>query len=153
MALDVGHGATPRSSTPSLRLRLRVWWRRLALTRELAAGEDPDTSDELTLVARDLIGAHTHQRLAGALELAIRKAQQGRGVRASLNRRDVLHAHAELTALAQRLRDDTPVPVQGVAMVAVLVTDGAGPMYNARAAETVGSLAEHARERLDDPIG
>jgi hypothetical protein len=155
VALDVHGGAIPRPSARSPWLRLRAWWRRTALTRELAAGDDPDAGAERALVARGLIGTPAQHQLADALDRVVRAAQQGRrrsGVKAPLNRPDILLAHNELAALAERLRDGGPAPVQGLAIAALLVSDGASPLYDRRAAHSVQRMAQQALDRLDGPI-
>ncbi len=155
MAVDVGSAATPRSATPSLRLRARVWWHWPALARELAAGGDPAASAELTVLARQLIGLRAQQRLADTLERVMTAASRPPrppSVKVPLNRHAILSARDELAALAERLRDGTPAPVQGMAIATLLVHDGASPLYGRRAAQDVSSLAREARDRLNDPI-
>jgi hypothetical protein len=134
---------------------MRVWLRWPALTRELAEGGDPDASPELSAVAHQMVGLRAQQRLADTLERVL-AAASGRphpgGARAALNRRGILAARADLSALAERLRAGTPAPVQGLALATLLVHDGASPLYTRRAAGDVWSLAREARRRLDDPI-
>ena len=153
MAVNVA--ALPTRSAGSLWLRARVWWHWPALTRELAGGGDPDASAELNVVARQLIGARAQQRLADTLDRVIAAASRRSrppSSKAPLNRHEILDARDELTALAERLREGTPAPVQGVAIATLLVHDGASPLYGRRAAQDVSSLAREARDRLDDPI-
>ncbi len=141
---------------PSLWLRVRVWWQWPTLTRELARGRSPDASPELMVLARQLIGLRTQQRLADALERVLTAASRRprpASAKVPLNRPEILGAHDELSALAQRLRDGTPAPVQGLAIATLLVHDGASPLYARRAPQDVWSLAREARERLDDAIG
>jgi hypothetical protein len=147
--------ATSPSAAPSLWLRARVWWNWPALARELAAGGDPDATAELTVLGRQLIGLHTQQRLADTLERVMAAASRRPrppSVKVSLNRHEILGARDELAALAERLRDGTPAPVQGLAIATLLVHDGASPLYSRRAATDVLSQAREARERLNDPI-
>ncbi|MDP9133603.1 MAG: hypothetical protein M3N56_02115 [Actinomycetota bacterium] len=155
MAVGVGGATTPRSAAPSLWLRVRVWWHWPALARELAAGGDPAASAELTVVARQLIDLPAQQRLADTLERVMTAASRPPrppSVKVPLNRREILGARDELAALAERLRDGTPAPVQGMAIAALLVHDSASPLYRRRAAQDVWSLAREARERLNDPL-
>ncbi len=155
MAVDVGSAVTSPSAAPSLWLRMRVWWNWPALTRELAAGGDPAASAELTVVARQLIDLPAQQRLADTLDRVMSAASRRPrppSVKVPLNRHAILGARDELAALAERLRDGTPAPVQGLAIATLLVHDGASPLYGRRAAQDVGSLAREARERLNDPI-
>jgi hypothetical protein len=143
------------SAAPSLWLRARVWWQWPALTRQLAAGGDPSATAELTVLARQLSGLHAQQRLADTLERVVTAASRRPrppSAKVPLNRDEILGARDELAALAERLRDGTPAPVQGMAITTLLVHDGASPLYGRRAAQDVGRLAREARERLDDPI-
>jgi hypothetical protein len=141
--------------TTALRLRLRVWWRRAVLTEALADGADPDSSDELTLVARDLIGMRTRLRLAAGLERLLRRATQPTVPMRSgvpINKSEIVEAYDELTDLAARLRAARPVPVHAVARVAVLLTDGTGPLYDRGSSRPAWDVARTARLALDDPI-
>jgi hypothetical protein len=136
-------------------LRLRVWWRRTALTRELATGADPEASFEHMVVAGELIGRPTRWRLAAALDRVLTIAQANprpSGDRVPLNRPAVLRARDELGALAERLRSGTPASVQGVAIVALLLRDSSSPLYYRHAGDSLLQIAERARLRLDAPI-
>lgn len=153
MAVNVAGAAT--SAAPSLWLRARVWWQWPTLARELAAGGDPNATAELAVLARQLIGLRAQQRLADTLERVMTAASRRPrppSAKVPLNREEILGARDELAALAERLRDGTPAPVQGLAIATLLVHDGASPLYGRRAAQDVGSLAREARERLNDPI-
>lgn len=136
-------------------LRVRVWWRRHALTEALAGGADPEASAELTLLARDLIGLRVRQRLAEAVDRLLRAAAD-RTVPWSpavpVNRREVAEAYEELVELAERLRAASPVPAHAVARVVVLLSDGTGPLYGRRRGRSAWALARTARLALDDPI-
>ena len=155
MAVDLCWGAEPQPGAGSLWLRVRVWWRRSALVRQLASGADPDASAELTLAARSLIGAPSRQRLADAVDRVMSLASRPRNpwsTRVALNRREILSARGELEALGDRLRDSTPAPVQGMAAAALLLQDGSSPVYDWRSKQSVWRQAKEARERLDDPV-
>ena len=135
-------------------LRIRVWWQWPVLTRELAEGGDPEARPELTVLARQLVGLPTQQRLADALERVMTASSRRTRPpsKVPLNRYGISSAREELAALAERLREGTPAPVQGLAMATLLVHDGASPLYGGRPAQDVWSLAREARQRLDDPI-
>jgi hypothetical protein len=146
----------PDFARRSLRLRLRVWLRREALTEQLAEGRDPDSTAELRLVAGELISTRTQKRIAEALESFLRTAAAPPRPRLSglpLNRREIWVARDELRALADRLRAGRPVPVHAVALAATLALDGSSPMFGPSSKGSVRLLARKARERLDDPIG
>ena len=142
-------------ATPIFALRLRVWWRRQTLTEALADGADPDTSAELTLLARELIGSRTRQQLAAGVDRVLRVAGE-RAVPWSpavpLNRREVAAARDELAELAERLRAAGPVPVHAVARAAMLLSSGTSPLYHPAPRQSAWDLARTARFALDDPI-
>ena len=55
----------------------------------------------------------------------------------------------DLRALIDRLRDGEPIDVQGVAMVARLLGDGASPLYYAQAPRSLQHTVRAARHALD----
>lgn len=155
MALDLCCGPVVAVRPRSPLLLLRVWWRRTALTRELAAGADPDASFERMLVARELIGRPARWRLAAGLDRVLTNAQRTprpSAGRVPLNRPAVLRARDELDAVAERLRGGAPASVQGVAIVALLLRDSSSPLYYRDAGDSVLQIAQRAGDRLDAPI-
>jgi hypothetical protein len=138
-----------------LGFRLRVWWRRPALTEALAGGADPDGSPELTHVARELIGMRWRRRLATGLDRVLRTAAEPplpHRTAVPLNLREVVAARDELAALADALRAVRPVPVHAVAQASVLLTDGTSPLYGRASGGRASQVARTARIALDDPI-
>jgi hypothetical protein len=51
--------------------------------------------------------------------------------------------------LAQRLRDPAPVSARGMARVAILVTDGSGPLYYSVASSDLAEAVRCARDALE----
>jgi hypothetical protein len=143
------------ATTERLTVRLRAWRRRDALVVALADGADPDASEELTVVARNLIGARTRRRLAAGVERVLRAATE-RTVPWSpivrVNKREIAAARDELAALAERLRAARPVPVHAVAQAELLLCQGTSPLYGAESSRSVWDLARSALFALDDPI-
>ena len=113
-------------------LRIRIWLRREELVAALADGADPDQSEELTHVARELIGARSRQRLAGGLDR-------------------VLKAAAE-RSVPWSLRAPGPVPVHAVALASMLVSDAKSPLYSGMPGPSAWDLTRTALRALDDPI-
>jgi hypothetical protein len=108
-----------------------------------------------SLRARELIGVPKRKHLAAGLDRVLRAAAARPHpwrTAVPLNRREVVAAGEELAALAERLRADSPVPVRAVALAAVLVDDGASPLYDREAPRSVWRLAREARRALDGPI-
>jgi hypothetical protein len=140
--------ASPRAS---LAVRLRVLFHRDPLDQELAQGADPAGSKALELRARQLLSRRT--KLAARLEGVLEQAHASAVFTAEVpvRRADVRDCAADLRALADRLRDERSIDVQGVALTSQLLSDGAGPLY----AETGYSLRYTIRlARLAlDPLG
>jgi len=64
--------------------------------------------------------------------------------RVTPNRRAVKSAADELNRLADTLDDPGPVAAQGVAQAWLLLTDGTGPLYNARSRTNLCGAAVRA---------
>jgi hypothetical protein len=138
-----------------LRIRLRAWLRREELVEALADGADPDQSEELTHVARELIGARSRQRLADGLDRVLRATAERHvpwSPAVPLNRHEIAEAREELAELAERLRAPGPVPVHAGALAAMLVADAKSPLYSRMPGTSAWDLARTALRALDDPI-
>jgi len=121
------------ASRPRLRDRLLARWRARRLDGQLAAGVPAEASPALALRARKLIDVSRRRSIADGLRRIVRDAQEG--VRPALGRvnpprRRVAAASHELTVLADALAEPGPVAPPGVARAWILLTDGAGPLYN-----------------------
>jgi hypothetical protein len=128
------HGTVPRSQRPSLRLRFRTWWKSSDLDAQLAEGVDPTQSPELTLRAQELatprMRAELAFRVSRAVELADRGFEPGAiTTRIPIRRTRVRACRLWLLQIVQRLRADRPLAVRGLAMTALLLEDGRGPLY------------------------
>lgn len=128
--------STPSRSVhtrPSLALCVRTRRSRSGLDAELAGGADQTASAELALRASQLSARSERSRLANGLVEALGDA---RGPNLGAFRMKPRRRHAairagadELLALVRRLRDDQPIDVQGAAMTARLLNDGASPLH------------------------
>jgi hypothetical protein len=104
----------------------------LRLVRDLAAGADPEGSARLRACAARLTSRRTRERLArsinGAIETADKPAPR---LTAAVPpaRDEVLAASHELRALAHRLCAPAPAAPRGVALVELLLRDGASALY------------------------
>jgi hypothetical protein len=126
----------PARARPGLAVRIRTRWRRNHLDEELSHGVDPATSAELSLRATQLRSPAGRARIANALGETLGDAR-GPNLGAFTNKARPQHAAIrqyadDLVALISRLRDDQPVDVRGAAMAALLVHDGASPLYRNR---------------------
>jgi len=112
--------------------RLVARCRTLPLDEALGAGAAPDASAALSLRARALIGYPMRRQLAADLRSLVAMAwdpspaRHGWGPACRLRLRP---ATEPLLALAGDLDADRPVNARGVALVRLLLADGAGPVY------------------------
>jgi len=147
--------------------RLWPWHQILArgqaarLDRALAEGASPEASASLAARAAQLtstgfrrdLAASVRRILVAAGQPALPVAAHGplRSVgpsRLPLRTARISRSAPLLAELASRLLEPGPVPVRGVAMVAELLADGAGPLYNEAARDDLGALAERAATAL-----
>jgi hypothetical protein len=133
----------PSRVLPVLAARIRARIARAELDCELATGTDPAGSDELGLRAEQLSSPAERARIANALVEALGDARRGppMTVRARPQREAVRAVADEILALAQRLRDEEPVGISGVAKAARLVDDRSGPLYRHNAGDLEQAIA------------
>ena len=121
---------------PGLLVRLRASWKAAELGEALAAGADPLASEELLWRAQQL--TEPKERMAIAESIARVVAEIDRGgfdVRSGpqIVKRDLIKDNRSLLlVLAERLRDDGPHDLRGLAMAELLVHFGDSPLYRAR---------------------
>jgi hypothetical protein len=145
-----GHAANRPRYRPTLRVRLRTRLHARSLDRSLAAGHPPEERAERALRASQLTAPGTRRTLARSLRGAVAEAE-----RASLRVLSPTIApdpaptwgwRQGLLGLAERLEQPRPVNPCGVARAKLLLSDGAGPLYNRRACESledaIWSIAE-----------
>ena len=130
-AVPDGVGAFPRTRLGRRLVRLRVRFRRRALDAALADGCDPWASPELTVRAAQLTTLRERRKVADALELAVRCAEEGRSVSVYLRLREqaVLRERDALVELAVRLRSADPVPAAVVSQLEWLLWNASSPLY------------------------
>lgn len=134
-----------------LRDRVAVRVRVSALDGALARGVAPETSPALALRAHTLIGSTARQRLGDQIRQILHIAQQSHRfpIDAVLfSRRLVRDVEPELSRLAVRLLDRSPVDVRGVASVQQLLCDSCGPLYDAYD-DDASALRNAINEALD----
>jgi hypothetical protein len=131
-----------------LRDRLATLARADSIDRALAVGVSPELNVDTALRARVLTDSRTRRRLARGLDRAIAGATEPAvaGVRgARVNRSRIRDALAEIAELRRRLLADGLTSVQGIARARILLTDGAGPLYNPHSTR---NLRETVRDAL-----
>jgi hypothetical protein len=133
-------GVAPGLKRPSLRLRLRTWWKGMDLDAKLAEGVDPARSPELTIRAQQLASPRMRAELAFRVSRAVELADCGFEpttitTRIPIRRTRVRACRQWLLQIVQLLRDDRPLAVRGLAMTALLLEDHRGPLYEDGPAE------------------
>jgi hypothetical protein len=127
---------------------------RARLDFDLARGRPPEAAPALARRAEQLVGRRWRRRLAGGLERLIAAAEAPRPAFSAAvppRRDEVRAAQPVLEALIVRLRDDAPVQARGVALVSLLLSDGASPAYTPRRPGALGDWAAGALRALPAP--
>ena len=151
------------SRRPRLRLRLQVWLKGHELDAALARGADPAATDELILRARQLARPDQRARLADAVEELVELAD-GHTVLVNseaLSAATSLHRQLEqirrnrplLLRLVNRLREERPVDVHGLAQLRCLLSDDRGPLYHRDASPSLEEAVAAAIAALDPSPG
>ncbi len=134
---------------PSAAVRIAARLRGRALDRALSDGADPAASRLIAARAPQLASASMRARIADGLERLALSADSPRSrVRILPSRAAMLANRSELLELAGLLRRDHPLYARGVAMLEVILTDGAGPAYSDRRGEALARQLHIARARL-----
>ena len=134
-----------------LRDRLVARLRARSLDTALANGMPSEADAALALRARRLTNVPRRRELALAIRHLIREADRAGArshVRVSPLSDRVLAASRELATLAEKLAEPAPVCAHGVAHTLLLLTDGTGPLYNAR---SDGSVRDRAASAAANP--
>ena len=132
-------------------LRVLARWGARELDRQLAKGTDPMLSDELSLRVGQLRSAKRRARLAAALRGAVELANgHHEPLITTRLRLPEIKANQELMlALADRIRDDEPPYVRGLAMTSLLVGDRSSPLYRTHARRPLSAAAFEALTALE----
>jgi hypothetical protein len=150
LLFDLDKGFVARAATPWERLLALICAARL--DRELARGASPDTGAPLALRARALLRPRVQSQLARQVARVLADgtgpALRVRGSRVPVQRNSIQTSAGTFKELADRLLAPGPLPVQGIAMVRKLLTDGAGPIYHPGSAEELRSALERALAAL-----
>jgi hypothetical protein len=118
----------------SLGRRVSLWWHRVELDEQLAAGAQPSAGSLLHDRAQQLGSPTERAKIARAFEKTLDEARKPapiHGAGAPLRRREIRNCDEDIIALVRRLVDERPIDVQGAAMSELLITDGASPLYRA----------------------
>ena len=134
--------------------RISAFVRATSLDRDLAAGVSPDSSAPLALRAQALVRPSMRRALARSVQQLLDEATfEGPprfiGARVWVRRERILQVADGLQLLIDRLLTPGPVPARGVALLRVLLTDGAGPLYCPGDNDDLPALVLDVVERLE----
>jgi hypothetical protein len=127
-----GIGEMPRSRLARYAHVLRARLRRRELVEALARGADPWASPELMHCAVELTAMPARRTLAQGIDGLLRLAEHGAYAYpyVRLRRSAVLAERETLAELAHALLDPAPLEVRGVALLARLLGDPSGPLFD-----------------------
>jgi hypothetical protein len=148
---SLGAGGPQIAARAGVLTHLSVQVRRRRLDEALAGGAPPETASVLALRARQLTRLSNRRTIADGLRRMVRETAAGTPpsrARISPRRSQVRAACGELTRLADALATPGPVAARGVAEAWILLTDGAGPLYNANSPASVSTRAASAADDL-----
>lgn len=137
-------------SRATARVRARVCARQL--DRALAQGISPDSSAGLSVRAHELIGSRARDTLAQAIRRVVQEATQPlrpTHFNVPICRSKVRHSRRTLERLADRLGSGEPVDARGVAQLRLLLSDGAGPLYDHPSADDLRPALERVSAALN----
>ena len=149
---DLDQGVTAKSATPWEWFVSHVVAARL--DRDLAAGASPDACPVLALRAQALVRPWMRRLLAGRVRQVLEEATDDGALRfldprIPVQRNRVLDADDALRSLIERLLLPGPVPARGVAVARLVLTDGAGPLYNPNCPDDLRGRVLAAVEQLE----
>lgn len=139
------------AGSPRLRDRLSARFGVERLDRALAHGTSPEANAPLALRAQRLTEPEERGSIARELRRIVRESHEARRPTLSRimpSRARVRAAREELIRLADTLEEPGPVAAGGVARARILLTDGAGPLYNSASRTTLVADATRAMREL-----
>jgi hypothetical protein len=150
---DVSAPGETKPPRRSLAVWLSVATKRHAITEELSAGADPNSSAARALRASQLVSRRSRRQMARALRRSLDEAHRpalGRGYVVIIRRGAVLQAEDAISAMIRRLAAPEPVTVRGMALIYQMLTDGASsPLYKAAEAGALTRRVLAVTEALD----
>lgn|ERR1700761_6262750 len=139
-----------RLLAPGRWTRLLARSRHAALDRAIASGVDVSASPLLAARAAQLTRPGMRRQVAASLEqvAAFSDGCSYPRFRVVPRRAVTRQNREELIKLAGILRDGGPAYARGIALLELVVTDGAGPAYTDRDGARLAQRLHHARARL-----
>ena len=127
-------------------------WRASTLDARLAAGHPAEADLRTAMRASLLVEAAKRYELAECWQNLLGRAarvRSGTGSRVPLRRSRVLAADADIRRMIVALGVSGPVPARGVAIASTLLSNGTGPLYNARSGLDLRDAVRDAIRHLD----
>jgi hypothetical protein len=127
-----------------------------ALDARLAAGHPVEADRRLAMRANQLVEPATRRELADSWRGVLGRAARVRtqtDPRVPLQRSRVLAVDAAIRRMIVALQAAAPIPARGVAIASALISDGTGPLYNARSELNLGAAVRDAIRHLDPSAG
>lgn len=121
---------TPAAGRLATRFRTRL--HRHGLDRELASGADPNSDPLRRARARALVRSDSRLKVAASVEHLVAEASsppRPLTPRVPIARAAIRACGAELETIVERLKAPAHITPQAVAMISLLLSDGAGPLY------------------------
>lgn len=142
----------------TLMTRVRTLPHRHRLDLELAAGSDPNVDPLRRERARELLSEGSRRKLAWSLERLLAEADSPPpplSPRVPIARDAIREQSSAVETIVERLKAPSYVSPQGVAMVSLLLADGAGPLYrgNSENAQGLGKDLDAAVDAIDHGPG
>jgi hypothetical protein len=133
-----------------VRLRWRTRRQEDYLDRQLAEGADPIESAELSLRTGQLRSAESRERLAAAIERAVGLGDGSAPPSDSpVPGAEIRVCRTLLLDLAESIRDAGRSDVQGLAIAARLINDGASPLHQGGSTQSLASAIYSALFAMD----
>jgi hypothetical protein len=144
----------PCRSGPGVRALARVGaW---TLDRRLASGRSPESGRLLAARAEQLVAQPARRALAGQwanLLVQARRHPTLRDHKAHLCRDRIIGAEPDVRVMLEALVRPAPVPARGIALAALLLGDGTGPLYNRHTSADLHRVLWNVTKALDPASG
>jgi hypothetical protein len=136
-------------------VRMLANLRAASLDRQLAAGRAPESSRVLAARAQKLVSPKMRRKLVEDWERVVdlsRRTPPTHCPHVPVCRRGVAAAQPELNEMLSFLLAPRPTAVRGVAMVRVLLINGAGPLFNRHCPTELRVAVRQATASLDPSV-
>jgi hypothetical protein len=133
---------------PGLAARAAARIRHHVLDQQLAGGANPAGRPQLVARATELTKRSSRERVAGEIEQLLRFPGESHRLRVGPHPLATDVNHDEFQRLAELLRSDAPLTVQGLARLRIALTDGTGPLYTDRDGDALTRELERVHSAL-----